>query len=310
MPGPTVGQVIDGYRFKGGNPNDRGAWEPVAAAPGAAAVPAGLTRLADGSLMTGAGPRGGAPKRVAGLSVQEQVQLGTLRSRAGAQRTDLADSERFARLMENQGTGGILSVPFAGSVVGAFDDDVDEMREINARLTPAQRTPGAGATSDADLRLYQTAVPGVARRPSTNEAIINRGRARAGESQRQSEFYDWYASQNGTLQGALQAWNNIYDPPPVAAGTTEPRANVRPTAAQRATVNRLNQSGARNNNAVLGTRQNPRVPPEGYNIESLPAGDWYVTPSGQVAQVAREQGNRNLRARSGRSAVVGVRRVQ
>jgi hypothetical protein len=29
MPGPQVGTVVDGYRFKGGNPNDAGAWEPV-----------------------------------------------------------------------------------------------------------------------------------------------------------------------------------------------------------------------------------------------------------------------------------------
>lgn len=30
--GPQVGQMINGYRFKGGNPNDRNSWEPIGGA--------------------------------------------------------------------------------------------------------------------------------------------------------------------------------------------------------------------------------------------------------------------------------------
>ena len=33
MPAPQVGAVVGGYRFKGGNPNDRASWEPVKAGP-------------------------------------------------------------------------------------------------------------------------------------------------------------------------------------------------------------------------------------------------------------------------------------
>lgn len=32
--GPAVGSVYGGYRFKGGNPNDRNSWEPVGGQPG------------------------------------------------------------------------------------------------------------------------------------------------------------------------------------------------------------------------------------------------------------------------------------
>lgn len=40
--GPQPGQVVNGYRFKGGNPNDRNAWEPVqggASQPGSQTFP-------------------------------------------------------------------------------------------------------------------------------------------------------------------------------------------------------------------------------------------------------------------------------
>lgn len=313
MPDPVAGEVVNGYRFRGGNPRDRSSWEPVGGASSAGQPPAGLTRLRDGSLITGQGPNGGAPKRIAGLSVQEQAQLGRIRGTAATQRTDLADSERFARLQQEQGTGGFYGLPLIGDmasgVAAAFDPEVDEMREISARLTPQQRPAGSGATSDFEQRLYGRSVPGVNRTREGNEATINRGRSRAGESQRRAEFFDWYASQNGTLQGAEQAWNTIYQPPPVRPGTPEPRASVRPTEAQRAWVERANRSGQRDRTATLGTRQNPRVPPEGFDISSFPAGDWYVAPDGRLAQAGRDRAAGQMRARSGRTGIASIRRV-
>lgn len=289
--------------------------DPVAPAGGQA--PAGLTRLPDGSLVTPPGPRGGAPRRVAGLSVQEQKALADIRARAAVQRTDLADTERFARLAEEQDTGGLFAIPILGDAlasgaVALGDEQVDEMREISARLTPQQRPAGSGATSDFEQRLYGRSVPAVGRTEGANQAVIDRGRSRAGESQRRAEFFDWYASRNGTLQGAEQAWNNIYRPPPVGADSPEPRANVRPTQAQRDAVNRANQEGARNPRAVLGSRENPRVPPEGFNVATLPDGDWYYAPDGRLTRAGRERANGELRDRSNSRGgpVISVRRVQ
>ena len=47
--GPQPGQVVNGYRFKGGNPNDQNSWEPVGggAGNGAATFP-GFQRLPGG----------------------------------------------------------------------------------------------------------------------------------------------------------------------------------------------------------------------------------------------------------------------
>lgn len=280
---------------------------PAGAAP-AAVAPNGLTRLPDGSLITAAGPRGGAPRRVGGLSVQEQKQLADMRRTGAALRTDLADTERFARLAEEQGTGGLMALPLVGGLYSdiraASDPEIDEMREISARLTPLQRPAGSGATSDFEQRLYGRSVPSVNRTPQANEAVINRGRSRAGEAQLRAEFMDSWASRNGTLQGAEQAWNNAYQPPRVEEDSPEPRANVRPTQAQRSFIEAM---PGRDRTATLGSRNNPRVPPRGFDASRLPAGDWYVTPEGRLTQVARERGNAALRGRSGRG--ITVRRV-
>lgn len=270
----------------------------------------GMARNLDGSIMTPPGPRGGAPRRVGGLSNRENISIQDARDSAALVESDLSDLESFARLQQQQGTGGLLALPFARQVTGALDPEVASMNAITARLAPAQRVPGSGTTSDRDLSLFLQASPSASQPKKTNDAIIDRGRQEGARRQLYAEFLDNYARQNGTLNGAQAAWRDYYDPPPVAANSPVPRGNVEPTTAQRATINRLNEAG-RNRNAVLGTRQNPRVPPEGFDVSTLPAGDWYVTPAGQVQQVARERGNQALRNRSRqtRSGIVSIRRV-
>lgn len=286
-----------------------GAWVPVGSS--GAGIPAGGSRGLDGSVMTAPGPRGGAPRRVGGLSTREGISIQEARDSAGAVQADLSDLEAFARLQQRQPTGGALAIPGARQLAGAFDPDVASMNAITARLAPAQRVPGSGTTSDRDLSLFLQASPSASQPRETNETLIDRGRQEAARRQLYAEFLDRYARQNGTLNGAAEAWRQNYSPPPVANNSPVPRGNVEPTAAQRATVERLNQSGGRNRRAVLGTQNNPRVPPEGFNVETLPAGDWYISSDGALRQVPTSrtsQGSR-LRRQSGRARVVGVERV-
>lgn len=301
MPGPTVGQVVDGYRFKGGNPNDRSAWEAVAG-PSANSGPSAAVGLSQGRVITG--PRGGV-RVVGGLSQEERKEVSRSRTEAELVDTTLSDLMRFDRLQNQQGTGGLMGLPFAPSVVGAFDPEVSEMNEVTARLAPAQRVAGSGTTSDADLRLFLQAVPGVNRPEQANRAIIDRGLQEGGRRQLRAEFLEDYAAQNGTLTGSAEAWRQAYRPPPVRQGTPVPRGNVEPTAAQRQAVQNL---AGRDRSAVLGSRQNPRVPPPNFDVSSFPPGDWYFTPQGRLTQAARERGNSQLRNQSGRSNVT-VRRV-
>ena len=265
------------------------------------AGPQGTTRLANGTLLSAQGPNGGAPRALMNLSVQEQKQLGDARSSASSMRTDLADTERFNRLMGGERTGGYLAIPGMAAFMATQNPSLDEMQEISARLTPAQRVPGSGTSTDADMRLFGRAVPSATRTRQANTAMIDRGRSRAGEAQLRSEFMDSYASQNGTLQGALQQWNDIYQPPPVRPGTPEPRAVVRPSEAQRAAIEGMT---GRDRTAVLGSRANPRVPPRGFDTNTFPMGDYYVNPEG----VLMVRGGAAAQQQSSR--VVGVRRVR
>lgn len=58
MTGPQIGQVYDGYRFKGGNPNDQGSWEPAGPIDVSSEWGSGAKRLPNGDIVR-EGPRGG-----------------------------------------------------------------------------------------------------------------------------------------------------------------------------------------------------------------------------------------------------------
>jgi hypothetical protein len=252
------------------------------------------------------GPRGGRTV-VGGLNSQEREEVSRSRVEAELVDTTLSDLMRFDRLQNQQGTGGLMGLPFAPAVFGAIDPQVSEMNEVTARLAPAQRVAGSGTTSDADLRLFLQAVPGVNRPASANRAIIDRGLQEGARRQLRAEFLEDYAAQNGTLTGSAEAWRRNYRPPPVRENTPVPRGNIEPTAAQRQAIQNL---AGRNRSAVLGSRQNPRVPPATFDVSSFPDGDWYVTPEGRLTQAGgRERGNARLRNQSGRGNVT-VRRVQ
>lgn len=270
-------------------------------------VPLDSGRDMSGTLTT-RGPRGGVQR--SGLNAPEQRALAAARADAAGVDTALSDLERFARLQEQQQTGGLLTIPGAPQVAAAWDPQIAEMNEISARLAPAQRQAGSGTMSDRDLALFLQSVPGAGRPEASNNAIIDRGRQEGARRQLYAQFLDRYAREYGTLNGAQEAWQQAYQPPPVANNSPVPRGNVNPTSAQLQAVERLNASGERNRRAVLGTRTNPRVPPEGFDINTLPAGDWYIAPNGQLRQVAREQANQNLRRQSGRNRVVSVRRAE
>ena len=176
MAGPTVGAVVDGYRFLGGNPNDQGAWEPVASAPK--------------------------------LSAQDRNQLKDARETSSNAAQVLSDLTRFESLNEAEGSGGFNAIPGVGALRGAFDTEVSGMNEITARLAPAQRVPGSGTTSDKDLALYLQAVPSIKRPQGANTAIIDRGREEAVRRQAYADFLDDYASKNGSLIGAERAFRS------------------------------------------------------------------------------------------------------
>lgn len=186
----------------------------------------------------------GGGNHQAQLKPQEQKTLQTVQDQAATALDTLPDINRFDQLEQNTATGGLAGWGPIAAVRGMFDPNVQQINEINARLTPAQRQPGSGTTSDRDLALFQQAVPGLNRTKAANDAILERGRREAVTRQQRADFYSQYSQQNGTLNGAEQAFraqigrgsqDNPYDLSqgqsratlPRAAYYTDPQGNLR-----------------------------------------------------------------------------------
>lgn len=182
-----IGHVEDGYRFMGGDPGERSSWQAVS----------------QGETYANGRPRG--------LSATERTALEDTRASARAAMDILPDIDRFERLNRRQSTGGWLALPGVAPVVGAFDPEVAQINEISARLTPAQRVPGSGTTSDRDLSLFQQAVPGVNRPRQANDAILTRARSEARRRSAYSDFLDRFSQENGTLSGADELWRRMVE---------------------------------------------------------------------------------------------------
>lgn len=181
------------------------------------------------------------------LKPQEQVRVKDAQDASSNAISVLNDLTRFQDI--NQPVSGRGGTPTGG--VNAFltplrakvfnDPNAQQLEEISARLTPAQRTPGSGTTSDRDLALYMQAVPGTNRDARANSAIIERTRAEAVLRQQRADFYDQYSRDHGTLNGAEQAFRG--------------------------------QIGK-------GSRQNPYNVKEAGDRSQLPRGAYYVSPEG------------------------------
>jgi hypothetical protein len=145
---------------------------------------------------------------------------------AGKQLGFARDAQRFLELSKKVKTGGLIDKTGVGQWLASTDPDYAEMQSITARLAPAQRQPGAGATSDFDAKQFERATVGVDKPKQTNENIAQAVIARAQQSQDYAEFRQTYLEQNGTLQGADRHWkeyvtkNPIFDPE--KTGTFEP----------------------------------------------------------------------------------------
>lgn len=182
MPAPAPGAVIDGYRFKGGNPNDQASWEPVS----------------------------GAPDDV-GQRQEYQTSLQQLRERRAAVDSTAPTMEaldRFERLNQNAGTGGILEqIPMVRTGLNnMFAPNKAEMSSIAGALQTRDVPPGQGAVSNYERELFAQGVPDINRPGPVNQNIINGIRARRQQEVDRLSFMEAYLGRNGTLNGAAELW--------------------------------------------------------------------------------------------------------
>ena len=91
-------------------------------------------------------------------------------------RQTISQAELLGGLLEQTGTGfgaGLKQFAFDTFGVDVRDDAAAAAAAIIAKLVPAQREPGSGPMSDADLGLYKLSLPGIAATPGGNKIIIN-----------------------------------------------------------------------------------------------------------------------------------------
>ncbi|MDP1873632.1 hypothetical protein [Phenylobacterium sp.] len=180
----------------------------------------GSTRVKRGGQWIPAGNlfQGGAPK----LEPQERTQLKEARQRAQTATGTINQLDRFMTVNRETPTGEFGGLPIVRNVRAMFDPNVAEMNSIVERLTPAQREPGSGVMSDADIKMYRASVVGVDKPGPANTRISALGKAGASRERDYAAYLDYYAKVNGTLNGAQEQWDAyaaaepVYDP---TAGT-------------------------------------------------------------------------------------------
>jgi hypothetical protein len=156
-------------------------------------------------------------------------------------------------------TGGLINKAKNWMALQGGDANVQQLDEITSRIAPAQRQPGAGTTSDTDLRLYLNASPNKDSAKAANDAIVERGRREAVLRQQRSEFYDKYVQEHGTLNGAEPAFRSMIG---------------------------------------LGAKENPYTPEQAGDRTQLPRGAYYNSPEGLRRNDNGPRGNPIVRARA------------
>lgn len=209
MPGPQIGTVVDGYRFKGGNPNDAGAWEQVAKMSGA-----------------------------------EQKALQEARDDSREALRIAQAAERFGKLNQKSGTGGLrafnVPIPFTKSdfgvddVISMFDPNFAAMRSIASSVAPGMRPEGSGSSSDRDMKMFKESFPSVFNLGSANKIIRERLVDDSTQKGARAAFLETWAQKKGTLAGGDQAfdawWSKYSKRQPMKAKIDSALSKAKPAA--------------------------------------------------------------------------------
>jgi hypothetical protein len=169
---PVVGEVMDGYRFKGGDPAQQSSWEQVAPVDVSSEYGAGARRLPNG-VIERVGPQGGvtriaaanggpeaAPMVGADARARFMINLGPLQSaQANMERMDGAGYN----LNQDWGAAALEAIPFDGGfaarVAGGEDYNAytQAAKTFEAAIMPIMS--GAAVTPSEAQRLIRAALP-------------------------------------------------------------------------------------------------------------------------------------------------------
>ena len=137
----------------------------------------------------------------------------------------LAQINRLEALLGNIDSGMGASVKeFAGNF-GIQTEGLDDIQAANAlisALVPAQRPPGSGPMSDADLELFKRSLPRIINSPGGNQIIINTMRGLAEYDAEGGRIVQRLRNRDITQAQAFELLNNRPDPFAAFKAPTEP----------------------------------------------------------------------------------------
>lgn len=123
---------------------------------------------------------------------------------AGAQATSLRGMAQMFAQHNRQQQGGDTGL--GQDVINYFSPEQASMRQLSAQMRGLVRPANTGATSDFEQRLYAEGVPGVQLTRAQNAARIRNIEILAGLQESRQFFYEQFADEVGTLNGAEQAF--------------------------------------------------------------------------------------------------------
>ena len=116
--------------------------------------------------------------------------------------------ERFGSLNRETATGSLWDAVAPASPVfrGA---NKQEMQAIQSRLGPSQRVEGSGASSDRDVQLFMSGIPGVDKKGNVNKNIREQFKRQYNYAVKKKSAMQSYLSKNGSLDGFDEQWADI-----------------------------------------------------------------------------------------------------
>lgn len=181
-------------------------WRPTQGAGGDRAPPSGYEWNPEHTaLQPIQGGPADRPQPVPQLRGTEGALMTRTREAAEGARGLRALVQEFRSHLQGTRDNGLRGT-FPGAGVQVWDSDIGAMNALQARMTGLMRPSGSGATSDFEQRLYARGAPNVNNMPEVNEEIIRNIETLSDIADARQFFYEDYASQNGTLNGAERAF--------------------------------------------------------------------------------------------------------
>lgn len=213
---PSIGQVVDGYAYSGGDPNDKKSWRWVGSVGPQAAV-AQLDPAAPGGAYL--------PRRMDAASKSEEAYFRAFREkdneRVSAARQGVARARRAEGLLSRQKTGGALAVPILGPALSMFDPELRELDAIQSEVARSKRQPGEGAISDFDAQQFLAMTYGKDKPTETNRSLIQAQRLADDSAIQRRQFVEWHYNTFGSTTGAEEAWDRYVQDNPIFSPESE-----------------------------------------------------------------------------------------